>query len=122
MSDLVVTVPKRIWTEWIEEGDAAGDPETGTEWAFYLGGHRPPVKPGDRLYIVAHDRLRGYAPVTRLVDAWSRGAHRWGICRKGGAVAITVPEKIPGFRGWRYVWWDRTQEITFPDWRTPACG
>lgn len=66
MSDLVVTVPRELWVEWIAEGDAAGEPESGEEWGFYLGPQRPPCGPGDRLYIVAHDRLRGYAPITRV--------------------------------------------------------
>lgn len=28
----VGTCPKDFWEEWIAEGDAAGDPETGEEW------------------------------------------------------------------------------------------
>jgi hypothetical protein len=66
MADLVVTVPRELWVEWIAEGDAVGEPESGEEWAFFLGPQRPPCGPGDRLYIVAHDRLRGYAPITRV--------------------------------------------------------
>ena len=27
--DLVVTVPKWFWFDWIAEGDAVGEPETG---------------------------------------------------------------------------------------------
>jgi len=38
----------------------------GAEWGFFMGGAKPPIGPGDRLYIVAHNRLRGFAPVTRL--------------------------------------------------------
>jgi hypothetical protein len=77
MSDLVVSVPRGLWSEWIDEGDQVGTPETGIEWGFFLGHSRPPIKPGDRLYIVAHDRVRGYAPVTRVAffvdpctDSW----------------------------------------------------
>lgn len=66
MSDLVVTVPRNLWSEWIAEGDAVGEPESGEEWGFFLGQARPPINPGERLYIVAHDRVRGYAPVTRV--------------------------------------------------------
>jgi len=36
MSDLVVTVPKRDWTEWIAEGDAAGDPSL-PKFLFLIG-------------------------------------------------------------------------------------
>lgn len=67
MPDLVVTVPRDLWTDWIEEGDAVGEPESGEEWGFFVTGWtRPPIRVGERLYVVAHDRLRGYAPVTRV--------------------------------------------------------
>lgn len=112
--DLVVTVPKWFWPEWIAEGDAAGEPETGTEWGFFLGGAKPPIEAGDRLYIVAHNRLRGYAPVTSL----GQHSRKWVICRKGNAVAVTIAETIKGFRGFRKVWWDRIQEVPFPEWKT----
>jgi hypothetical protein len=113
--DLVVTVPKWFWPEWIAEGDAAGEPETGEEWGFHLGGPRPDAGPGDRLYVVAHGRLRGWAPVTRLAAT----DHGWAICRRGGAVACTIREPIPGFRGWRRRWWERSAELPFPRWREP---
>jgi len=206
MTDLVVTVPRNLWAEWIEEGDAVGEPETGEEWGFFLGHNRPPILPGERLYIVAHDRLRGYAPVTRVAfypdpcEKHSYTAHvaarspsieqirellaeaqahcdgatallctdaldttmptihrlrcrdeigrliappakdpacaccqlevgterpwidgrlvtgRWAIGRKGGAVAVTIPDQIRGFRGFRPPWWDREQERPFPGW------
>jgi len=112
MSDLVVTVPKHFWPEWIEEGDAAGEAPTGTEWGFYVYG-RPPIQPGERLYIVAHNRLRGYAPVTRVAHA---GGNRFAICRGAGAMAVTIPERIRGFQGFRARWWKRDDEIPFPDW------
>lgn len=115
MADLVVTVPKGFWLEWLAEGDAAGEPETGQEYGFWFACHqRPPIGPGDRLYIVAWGMLRGYAPVTRLL----REGRSWVICRQGGAVACTIDEPIAGFRGWREPWWTRGQERPFPDWRT----
>lgn len=114
MSDLVVTVPKDFWPEWIAEGDAAGEPASGEEWGFFLGGAKPDIGPGDRLYIVARGLLRGYSPVTRLI----RHEGRWVICREGGAVAVTVPQPIPGFRGWRRRWWERSAEVPFPAWKT----
>jgi hypothetical protein len=115
MSDLVVTVPKWFWKEWIAEGDAVGDPPTGTEWGFFMGGARPDIEPGDRLYIVAHALLRGYAPVTRLMRLKDE---RWCICREAGAVAVTIENPVPGFRGWRRRWWQREQEKLFIDWKT----
>lgn len=114
MSDLVVTVPKTLWADWIDEGDAVGEPETGEEWGFFLGGPRPPITAGERLYVVAWGLLRGYAPVTR-VERTDRG---WAICRRAGAVAVTIEEPIPGFRGWQKVWWPREAERPFPDWMT----
>ena len=112
MPDLVGTCPKSFWLEWIAEGDAAGDPETGEEWGWYT--HSPLkrlIGIGDRFYVVAHGKLRGYAPVT--------GVGIGAILRHGGGVAVTIPEPIPGFRGLRKRWWQREIEIPFPDWRTP---
>lgn len=114
MADLVVTVPQALWLDWIEEGDAAGDPCTGEEWAYWVG-IRPRIEAGDRLYVVAWRRLRGYAPVTLVVERDGR----FGICRSGDAVACTIDEPIPGFRGFRKVWWQREAERPFPGWRAP---
>ena len=114
MPDLVVTCPKDFWEEWIAEGDAAGDPPTGEEWGWFMRStHRPPIKPGERLYVVAHGKLRGYAPVTRVAP-WESG---WAICRQGLAVAVTIAQTIPGFRGYRRVWWNRDEEKPFPEWK-----
>lgn len=113
MVDLVGTCPMDFWDEWIAEGDAAGDPETGEEWGWYT---RAPlirkIRPGDRFYVVAHGKLRGYAPVTRVTPGH--------IGRRGGAVAVTIAAFIPGFRGLRERWWRRDDEIPFPDWKTPG--
>lgn len=116
MSDLVGVCPKDFWLEWIAEGDAVGDPETGEEWGWYT---RSPVtrqiKVGDRFYVVAHGKLRGYAPVTRVHYSQGSGV----ICRRGGAVAITLDVPVAPFRGLRHRWWERSDERPFPDWRTP---
>jgi hypothetical protein len=114
VSDLVCTVPKPLWAEWILEGDAAGDPPTGIEWAFCLGGGRPPISRGERLYIVSWGRLRGYSPVTRTV----RTERGWAICREAGAVACTIEAPVLGFRGWQRRWWPPAAERPFPDWMT----
>ena len=112
--DLVGTCPMHEWNEWLAEGDCAGTPETGTD--HYWRTRSPmaaKIKPGDRFYIVAHGRLRGYAPVVR-VDHHD-GA--WDIVRRGQAVACTIQRRIPGFRGLRARWWGRDRERPFPDWR-----
>lgn len=114
MPDVVVTVPKAIWFDWIAEGDAAGERPTGSEWGFYVYGAPPQIQPGERVYIVAHGRLRGYAPLTRCVV---RG-REVVLCRKANAVAVTIPRPIVGFRGWRYMDWKRNEEIPFPNWKT----
>lgn len=114
MSDLVGTCPKDFWEEWIAEGDAAGEVYTGEEWGWYTRARlTQQIKVGDRFYVVAHGKLRGWAPVTRV--EWSEDSGV--ICRRGNAVACTVPFDIPGFRGLRVRWWNRDQEVPFPDWR-----
>jgi hypothetical protein len=118
VADVVVTVPKDRWADWIDEGDlpgqawGTGDAEYSGWYDFYLGGPLPQIEPGERVYIVAHGRLRGYAPLVR-VDRYERS-----LVRKGGAVAVTIAEPIRGFQGWRYRWWDRSAEIDFLEWAT----
>ncbi len=119
MADLVGTCPKDFWEDWIEEGDAAGEPYSGEEWGWYTNhSYAATIQPGERFYVVAHGKLRGWAPVTRVEDRSHKGGG-WVICRRGNAVACTVPFAIPGFRGLRVRWWDRSAELAFPDWRTP---
>ena len=114
--DVVVTVPRWKWAEWVAEGDLPGEPETGQEYFFSVGRTRPDIDPGERVYVVAHNRLRGYSPLVRL----ELGLHgRWYLVRRNGAVAVTIPEPIRGFRGWRYRWWQPTDEVPFPNWRQP---
>ncbi len=116
MADLVVTCPKAKWEGWIAEGDAAGEPYTGEEWGWYMRSRNTPdIKPGERVYVVAHDKLRGYAPLVRVVK---KGLYVV-LCRRGGAVAVTLKVPIRGFRGYRYRWWSRDIEIPFPGWRKP---
>lgn len=127
MSDVVVTVPKNFtdWgsdglrlrglAAWIYEGDAAGSTcWSGTEWSFELGGNPPKIKPGERVYIVCEGKLRGYAPLMYIDDL---GDGRYGLIRGGGAAAVTIPEAIRGFRGFRYRWWKYEDETPFPEWK-----
>lgn len=114
--DVVVTVPKSFGLDtWIAEGDAAGEPWSGQEWHFYLGGAVPNIQPGERVYVVYNGKLRGYAPLVRV----ERNGWRLALVRHGGAVAVTIPEYIKGFRGWRKRWWDRSIETPFPNWQIP---
>lgn len=115
MTDLVGTCPKDFWLEWIAEGDAAGDLASGEEYGWWTKhSFAALIRPGERFYVCAHGRLRGYALVERVI----REGPSWVICRKGGAVACTIDAPIPGFRGLEKRWWSREQEIAFPDWKT----
>lgn len=133
--DVVVTVPKNFrygglkgLAAWISEGDAVGEPWSGAHWHFYLGGYPPDIKPGDRVYIVCEGKLRGYAPLVRLEQNMGpvNSARLqptpepcgYALVRYGGAIAVTIPEPIRGFQGFRYRWWNYKDEQPFPDWKT----
>jgi hypothetical protein len=115
MPDVVVTVPARLWPEWLDEGDCAGDPRTGRRYSFWVFGF-PDIEPDERVYVVALGKLRGFAP---LDYAHGMPSGRVALVRAGGAEAVTIPRTIRGFRGYRYRWWDRSEERPFPDWRKP---
>lgn len=120
MSDVVVTVPKGLWEEWIDEGDLPGDKESDYAYHFWLSGFQmPAIKPGERVYIVAHGKLRGYAPLVEIERSCRMRPDRTCLLRRGGAEAVTIVEPIRGFQGWRYRWWDRADEMPFPEWKTP---
>lgn len=114
--DVVVTVPKSFGLDnWIAEGDPAGSEWSGEEWGFFLGGHPPKIDLGERVYIVYNSLVRGYSPLVRIQKT-DRG---YALVRRGDAVAVTIPERIRGFRGYRYRYWDRMREIPFPNWMKP---
>lgn len=132
MPDIVVTVPKDFSFQgikglagWIAEGDAAGNPWSGTHWRFTTFGMDPDCYRGDRVYVVCQGKLRGYSPLLlKRFDRTQRlpnGAYTgWvNLIRGGDAVAVTIGEPVPGFRGWRYRWWEREQEVPFDDWQVP---
>lgn len=108
--DIVVTVPAKEWEEWIAEGDCAGDEPTGSEYEFSVPQFPKRLEIGERCYVVAGGKLRGFAPVTGLYG-------RCYILRGANAVAVTIEEPIPGFRGFRYRWWERESEVPFLDWK-----
>jgi hypothetical protein len=114
--DVCVTLPQWFGLDtWIAEGDPAGAPWSGVEWDFYLGGPVPDMQPDDRVYVCYKGKLRGYAPLVRI----ARGPRGYSLVRRGDAVAVTIPEYIRGFPGFRYRWWEREIETPFADWQTP---
>lgn len=119
--DVVITCPMGLWESWIEEGDLPGDEPSGYDYHFWIPRFPlPSISPGERVYIVAHGKLRGYAPLVEIELQCLIGLPgRACLLRRGGAVAVTIPEGIRGFRGWRYRHWSRDDEIPFPNWRTP---
>ncbi len=119
MLDVVVTCPMQLWEEWIDEGDLPGDEWSGRVYNFYLDGVAPKIRKGERVYIVAHGKLRGYAPLVRIDIQSKFPVNRFSLVREDGAVAVTIPEYIKEFQGWRYRWWEREQEMPFLDWKRP---
>lgn len=150
--DVCVTVPKALWEIWLDEGNLPGDAWNGSEYHFFGRGGRPKIEAGEHVYIVAHGRLRGYAPLVAidcrvtgrrrdtaslcrlaldeqgvfgitawhplpLPEWWWPGA-TYGLVRHGGAVACTIPEPVRGFPGWRYRFWQREDEMPFPNWQS----
>jgi len=124
MADIVVTVPKSFQYKglkglaaWVSEGDPAGEEWSGTEWGFFMRGNPPTrISPGERVYVVCENKLRGYSPLIRIHNF---GSNQYALIRRGDAVAVTLEDPIKGFQGYRYRWWDRKDEIDFPDWMTP---
>jgi hypothetical protein len=128
--DIVVTVPKGRWAEWLAEGDLADGTSEPAFWderaeyglTFGPGSHVPNVQKGDRCYIVAHGKLRGYAPIhsidTKQPERFGGKPGGFAIVRRGDAVAVTIDLEVRGFQNWRYRWWNREAEHPFPDWKT----
>lgn len=108
MTDIVVTLPKSFGLEkWLAEGDAPGEEWNGQRYYWKLGKREPKIERGDRVYIVFDGRLIGYAPLLAISYDMQGNVY---LVRGGGAVACTLNEYIPGFRGYRYCWWQREQE------------
>lgn len=118
MGDVVVTVPRAQWPAWLREGDLPGQAARGVSH-FWLAPPLPPMAPGERVYVVASNRLRGYAPLVGVEERCTLRPHDGMGClmRAGGAVAVTVLRYFPAFQGWRDRFWDRAEEVPFPRWQ-----
>ena len=117
MPDVVVTVPKNLWQPWLVEGDLAGWSWSGADYHFFIGGWFPSIEPGERVYIVAQGKLRGYGALGAREFPCRLRPDRHCLLRRGDAVAVTIDEPIRGFQGFRYRWWDPEDERPFPEWR-----
>ena len=114
MADVVVTVPMTAWEDWIAEGQLPGDEWDGETYSYFSVPSYPRrIIAGERVYVVAGGRLRGFAPLVRV----EHSASRCLLVRACVAVAMTTDETITGFRGYRYRWWDRANERPFVSWR-----
>ncbi len=114
--DIVVSLARSFGLKtWIAEGDPAGTSWSGTEWGWFMGCNAPKkCSPGDRVYVVYGMRLIGYAPLVRIEK--NEGERGCVLVRRGDAVAVTMDERVKGFRGFRYRWWDREVERPFSEW------
>ena len=117
--DVVVTVPKGKWAEWLAEGDLPGEEAQFNSHFWISARNLPDIISGERVYIVAHGKLRGYAPLILVEPKCRLWPQRACLIRQGGAVAVTIPEPIRGFQGFRYRWWERETEMPFPDFKEP---
>jgi len=118
MPDVIVTCPKASWAAWLAEGDLPGEPTVYRSHFWIAKQPLPDIAVGERVYIVAHGRLRGYAPLVGIEQTCKLRPERACLMREGGAVAVTIAEPIRGFMGWRYRWWKREDEFAFADWKT----
>lgn len=102
-----------------DDGGEGNSPGTELVWQHLLAGDARWFRcsADQRCYVVAHNRLRGYAPLY-AIETDETGKEMRAFIRRGGAVACTIGEPIPGFRGWRYRWWERSVENPFSDWQT----
>jgi hypothetical protein len=112
--DVVVTVPAKSIEAWIDEGDLAGQEDlTYNYYEFKLGCNKPKnLNVGDRVYCVAKGKLIGYSILTRM----EQRDGCWYLIRSSVAEAVTISEDIKGFQGFRYRWWERKNEASFPNW------
>jgi hypothetical protein len=117
MPDVIVTVPKSFGLQqWIDEGDLPGESSSGLEWHFYLGGSPPNIKPGERVYVTYNGKLRGYSTLVRI-ERYSQ--YSYALVRHNDSEAVTIDRPMPGFRGFRYRDWERSEEKPFPEWMKP---
>lgn len=128
MPDIVVTVPKDRWRMWLSEGDLPYTQPTGRLYGFTMRTTSvPKIEPGERVYVVSHGRLRGFAPLVEIRVqriGYSRRTPLFEVelVRGDDAHPVTIRRPIMGFRGWRYRDWPRETERHFADWMSENAG
>ncbi len=117
MGDLVVALgtPER-WRELVGAVPVLESSSGSDLFALPVtdrGGPRPAIGPGDRVYLVAWGRVRGYVRMAKLsntLDGWVLGC-------SSAVVPTTIPAVgIATFRGAKAPWWKRPDEQPFPGW------
>ncbi len=113
--DICVTLPKKFGLKkWMAEGDAPGTPDTGTLYYWSVASRPKKLEVGDRVYVVYDGRLIGYSILVsigvRVRGEDPIGRSQYLLWRRGGAVACTIPQHIFGFQGYRYRFWNRSEE------------
>lgn len=116
--DIVVTVPKNQWADWLSEGNLAGEKQDYNLLShFWLPKLPTKKKYDDRVYVVCNGKLRGYSLLDMFETRCSLDPEKSCLIRRNTAVAVTIPERIKGFQGFRYRWWDYSIEQPFEDWK-----
>jgi hypothetical protein len=83
--DIVVTVPQQLWLAWLAEGDLPGDPPTGHGYHFWIAPFAlPNTQPGERVYVFAFGRVRGYTPLVAMEPQCSLNPAKACLLRRGG--------------------------------------
>ena len=109
MTDIVVTVSRRHWQSWLQGGC-----EPGRLRSFHVFGDKPPCCFGDRLYVLAHNRIR----CRLIVDDVQPLRGGWMMFARFEQGMTVRGATIRGFKGWQRRWWRDADEIDFPEWRT----
>jgi hypothetical protein len=113
MTDIVVTVARESWPNFLAEHGAGTNRGRMHVVQFY--GERPQGLPGDQLYIVSHGRVR----CALLIDRIMPHAGGWQIIASM-LRPVTLAGYVGGFPDCRRRWWNRPDELPFDAWRTEA--
>lgn len=105
MSDVLVTVPKDLWEDWIAEGDLPGDRWRGDYWSYYLSGGVPDLQFTGRVWCAEAFRPSvsdrgpgGNAPLQELVWGHLAGAdRRWKLTSPDQRCYVVAHSRLRGY-------------------------